>query len=58
MEIIKLHLGCGSRVAAGWVNVDYSLGAKLAKIPFFGIILPKTGLLRNKWDSRIIIHDL
>lgn len=28
---IKLNLGCGEYCVDGWVNVDYSLNARLAK---------------------------
>jgi len=31
---MKLNLGCGNQVVEGWVNVDYALGARFAKIPF------------------------
>lgn len=55
---MKLHLGCGTHVVEGWVNIDYSLGAKLAKFPPLKPLLRQTGLLRNEWDSRIVIHDL
>jgi predicted SAM-dependent methyltransferase len=30
---LRLHLGCGSHVVDGWVNIDRSPGAQLAKIP-------------------------
>jgi translation initiation factor 1 (eIF-1/SUI1) len=48
---LKLHLGCGTNVVEGWINIDYSLGAHLAKIPLSKFFLRKTGLLRNEWDS-------
>ena len=31
--MIKLNLGCGGRCIKDWVNVDYSIGAKVSKIP-------------------------
>jgi hypothetical protein len=31
-EALRLHLGCGPCTPAGWVNVDYALGARLARI--------------------------
>lgn len=55
---VKLHLGCGSRVPEGWINVDYSLGARLAKLPLLGYLLTKTGLLRTDWNNNIFLHDL
>jgi translation initiation factor 1 (eIF-1/SUI1) len=45
---LKLHLGCGTNVVEGWINIDYSLGAHLAKIPLSKFFLRKTGLLRNE----------
>lgn len=50
----KINLGCGDKTPEGWINVDYALGAKLAKIPF----LHKLGLTKIKWDRTIIIHNL
>lgn len=41
---MKLNLGCGKEVVDGWVNVDYGLGAKLSKIPFFSSINKRTKL--------------
>ena len=29
----RLHLGCGNRVVSGWVNIDNSVSARLARIP-------------------------
>ena len=58
MEQIKLNLGCGNHTPDGWVNVDYALGARLAKIPFFRALNRKTGLFQMDWDDRIKIHDL
>jgi len=50
----KLNLGCGNQTPESWINVDYALGAKFAKIP----ILNKIGLTRIKWDRNIVIHNL
>lgn len=55
---MKLHLGCGTHVVEGWINIDYSLGARLAKFPFLKPLLRKVGLFRNDWDNRIKLHDL
>ena len=54
----KLNLGCGPQVVDGWVNVDYSLGAKLAKLPVVGALSRSVGLFNVKWDPRIYLHDL
>lgn len=55
---MKLNLGCGSQVLEGWVNVDYALGARLMKIPFFRAFNRKTNLFNIDWDDRIFLHDL
>jgi SAM-dependent methyltransferase len=55
---IKLNLGCGSRTPADWENVDYALGARLAKLPGFGIVNARLRLFDLAWARRIRIHDL
>lgn len=55
---MKLNLGCGNQVVEGWVNVDYALGARFAKIPFFKIINKKLKIFNVDWDEKIYIHDL
>ena len=58
MAGLKLNLGCGSQVVDGWVNVDYAIGARLAKIPVFSPINRRLKLLRLDWSPRIFLHDL
>jgi SAM-dependent methyltransferase len=55
---MKLNLGCGAIVPEGWINVDYSLGARLAKVPFFSILNRRIKLFNVDWDKRIFIYDL
>ena len=55
---VCLNLGCGKQVVNGWVNVDYSLGARLHRIPIIGIILKKLRLFSHNWDPRIVIANL
>jgi predicted SAM-dependent methyltransferase len=55
---MKLNLGCGSQMPDGWVNVDYALGARFAKIPFFRATNRRLGLFDLDWDERIRLHDL
>jgi SAM-dependent methyltransferase len=55
---MKLNLGCGTQVADGWVNVDYGVGARAAKIPFFRAVNRKLGLFGLDWDEKICLHDL
>jgi len=35
MQRLKLNIGCGLTVPAGWVNIDSSLNAWLVKLPWF-----------------------
>ena len=58
MNQIKLNLGCGSQTPDGWVNVDYSWGAIVAKIPFFPSINTKLKLFNLNWNPDIFIQDL
>ncbi len=55
---MKLNLGCGATVVDGWVNVDYSLGAKLSKVPLFTLVNKRLGIFSLTWDNRIFLHDL
>lgn len=55
---MKLNLGCGSQVHNQWVNVDYALGARFTKIPFFHAINRKVKLFNLDWNERIYLHDL
>lgn len=50
----KLNLGCGNHTPIGWINVDYAIGSKLAKIPFFYAL----GITHLKWNNSILIHNL
>jgi SAM-dependent methyltransferase len=55
---MKLNLGCGAHVVDGWTNVDYALGARLAKLPAFKAVNSRLHLFNLEWDSRIVLHDL
>jgi predicted SAM-dependent methyltransferase len=55
---MNLHLGCGPFFIEGWINVDYSLGAKLASIPLVGPIVKSLKLFHIDWNPRIILHNL
>lgn len=57
-RLVKLNLGCGSQVPDGWINVDYALGARLARVPFFRALNRKMKLFDLDWDDRIHIHNL
>jgi predicted SAM-dependent methyltransferase len=63
--MVKLNLGCGSVQPQGWVNVDYSLGARLSEIPFYNFINRRMKLFDidpdghpRVWDDKIYIHNL
>lgn len=55
---MRLNLGCGTVVPDGWINVDYALGARIAKVPLFRPLNKKLGLFEQDWDDRICLHDL
>lgn len=55
---MKLNLGCGSQVVAGWTNVDWVPGARLAKLPLFKAINRKLRFFRADWHKDIVLHDL
>lgn len=57
-DSLRLNLGCGHVTPAGWVNVDYFIGARLVSNPLgrvFNRIIRPT---RHAWSSDIHIHDL
>jgi SAM-dependent methyltransferase len=58
-----VNLGCGSSTAPGWINLDNSPGARLAKHPRLRWALWKFRILSDAhyavpWPSDLIIHDL
>jgi SAM-dependent methyltransferase len=55
---LRLHLGCGATTPAGWVNVDGSLGARLAKWRPLRPLLRALGVFAIDWDPSIVVHDL
>ena len=55
---MKLNLGCASQVVDGWINVDYALGARLAKLPLFGLLNRKMRLFNLNWSKKIYLHNL
>jgi len=57
-EIKKLNLGCGEQTPRQWINVDYSLGARISKLPLFGLINKNLRLFDINWNPDIVLHDL
>lgn len=55
---MKLHLGCGTVIVDGWVNVDYALGARIRKLPVVGPIVAWSGMFSTAWSPQIVVHDL
>jgi len=55
---VKLNLGCGFHTPEGWINVDYALGARLAKYRLFRLINNKVKLFQGAWGQDIFIHNL
>jgi SAM-dependent methyltransferase len=61
--LIRVHLGCGLTTPSGWVNVDGSWNARLAKHPILRHALhafhvTSADKLKVPWNSDILIHDL
>lgn len=62
-NLVRLHLGCGMTAPPGWVNVDGSWNARLAKHPFLRRALAALHLLSPEkaavpWNPNIVIHDI
>ena len=55
---MQLNLGCGLQVSDRWTNVDYALGARFAKIPFFRLLNRKLRLFDFDWNEKIYLHNL
>jgi predicted SAM-dependent methyltransferase len=61
--LIRLNLGCGLQTPRGWVNIDGSWNARLAKFPNLRRIAAAVHLLSSDkaaipWSSNVFIHDI
>jgi predicted SAM-dependent methyltransferase len=61
--LIRVHLGCGLTTPSGWVNVDGSWNARLAKHPILrrtlhALHVTSPDKLNVPWNPEILIHDL
>jgi predicted SAM-dependent methyltransferase len=59
----RLHLGCGLITPPGWVNIDGSWNARLAKHPLLRRTAAALGLIPKDraeipWSSSILVHDV
>lgn len=59
----KLHLGCGLITPPGWVNMDGSWNARLAKFPWLRTVLRKirsipSSQLDIPWNADVFVHDV
>lgn len=62
-EAIRVNLGCGLTAPPGWINVDGSWNARLAKHPLIRRTLSRlrlrpSGKLEIPWSSSIFIHNV
>lgn len=63
IRLKKLHLGCGSKAPNGWLNLDGSWNAWLAKYPTIRNLLKYLRIIPQKqlaltWNRNIFIHDV
>jgi predicted SAM-dependent methyltransferase len=61
--LARLNLGCGLQTPSGWINVDGSYNARLAKHPFIRRALAWLNILpadtlNIPWSSSIFVHDI
>jgi predicted SAM-dependent methyltransferase len=56
--MLKLNLGCGSHTPSDWINVDYAMGAWIAKLPIISLINKNFKILNLDWPDNIFIYDL
>jgi predicted SAM-dependent methyltransferase len=59
----RLHLGCGLTTPAGWINIDGSWNARLAKHPVLRRLASSLRLISTDkasipWAATIFIHDV
>jgi len=62
-DLPRVNLGCGLQTPSGWINVDGSYNARLAKHPFIRRALAwlkffPPDLLNIPWNSSIFVHDI
>ena len=60
---VALNLGCGLSIAPGWINIDNSPNARLARYPWIRWALWKLGILSDRhysvgWSDSIQTYNL
>ena len=55
---LRINLGSGPNAIPNWTNVDYAIGARLARIPILGGLVKSIGIFNCDWDSSIVIANL
>jgi SAM-dependent methyltransferase len=60
---IRLHLGCGVIAPPGWINIDGSWNARLAKHPVLrrtlhALRVTSADKIQVPWNPEVLIHDL
>jgi predicted SAM-dependent methyltransferase len=58
-----VNIGCGLTIAPGWINIDNSLNARLAKYRLLRWMLWRLRILSDrhyqiKWPRSVLIHDV
>jgi len=57
--LLKLNLGCGTKVAEGWVNIDGSLTARLSRFPrVYRAMCRIFGVPEIPWHKSVKVLDL
>ncbi len=62
-DVKAVNIGCGTSIAAGWINIDNSPNARLSKYPRLRWMLWKLRILsdqhyRINWSDSVLIHDV
>jgi hypothetical protein len=60
---LRLHLGCGTHIVPGWVNIDGSWNARLAAHPLLRRMVAGLGLIPRErgdvpWNSSVVCHNV
>lgn len=58
LESRRANLGCGFVAPLGWINLDYAIGARIAKVPGLRVVVGRLGLVGGNWPKNVIIHNL